>query len=84
MPRETVIKHQSKPKHRVRAVQAMAGHICASDYTDGFCGPRDGVCQKGFPDRPRHRDCIKTAEHCMRAMESVGVMVVWPYDKSED
>jgi hypothetical protein len=79
MQRETVIKHASKPKHRTRAVQAMAEHICASDYTDGFCGPRDGECRHGRPSG--YRDCVKTAEHCMRAMESRGVMVVWPYDK---
>lgn len=69
----------SKPKHRARAVEAMALHLCASRFTDGFCSPRDGKCH----NRP-HLDCMRAAEGCMRAMETVGIKVVWPYDKEQD
>jgi transposase len=72
--------HASKPKHRTRAVQAMADHLCASDFTDGFCSPRDGQCRGGSQVTPR-RNCMHVAEQCMQSIECRGVMVVWPYDK---
>lgn len=75
-PEEPMPAHDSKPKHRARAIQAIAAELCACHFTNGFCAPRDGVCHGSTT-----RDCMKLADGCMRAMESVGVMVVWPYDK---
>jgi hypothetical protein len=72
------MEHASKPKHRARAVKAMAHEICVTEYTDGFCSPRDGICY----GTERH-NCMKAAEGCMRAMEGRGLMVVWPYDKDQ-
>jgi hypothetical protein len=75
---DDLICHVSNPKHRARAVEAIAREICSTDMTDGFCGPRDGQCP-----RAPIRDCIKRAEGCMRAIETVGCMVTWPYDKDK-
>lgn len=74
-------EHASKPKHRSRAVEAMASHLCTTDFTNGFCGPRDGKCQRRTAAERPDRDCMKVADGCMRAMESRGIQVVWPYDK---
>jgi hypothetical protein len=72
-------RHATLPKHRARAVQAMANHLCTTDYTDGFCGPRDGRCTK---EGPRRRDCIRAATGLFEALVTVGIQVVWPYDKA--
>jgi hypothetical protein len=76
------LAHASKPKHRARAVQAMALHICCTDKTDGFCSPLDGSCSNPLGGKPERRlNCMDAAEQLMRAMETRGLMVVWPYDK---
>jgi hypothetical protein len=68
------------PKHRERAIQAIAGHTCSTELTDGFCSPRDGKCigQKG--ERPDHRNCVVKAKGYLQALDSVGVKVVWTHD----
>jgi hypothetical protein len=73
-------QHVSRPKHRARAVEAMADHLCATDFTDGFCSPRDGKCRGGNQVIP-NRNCMQVAEQCMQSMECRGVMVIWSYDK---
>ena len=76
------LAHESKPKHRARAVEAMALHICVTDKTDGFCSPRDGFCFNPLGGKPeRRQNCMHAAEQLMRAMETRGLMVVWPYDR---
>lgn len=70
----------SLPKHRARAVEAIARHLCSVGMTDGFCGPRDGRCCETGADKNPRRDCMVRAEGCMRAMETVGVKVVWTHD----
>ena len=73
--------HDSKPKHRERAVDAMALHICTTDKTDGFCSPRDGSCFNPLGGKPgMQQNCMHAADQLMRAMETRGIMVVWPYD----
>ncbi len=66
-------------KHRARALQAIANHICTTDLTDGFCGPRDGACcrQKGSW---RRGGCNVVASGILQALESNGMVVVWDYD----
>lgn len=63
-------------KHRARAIQALAEHRCACDLTDGFCGPRDGVCHQSG----RHQDCVTQARGLLSALESRGMRAVWIYD----
>lgn len=76
------MEHASKPKHRARAVEAMAYHICACEKTDGFCSPRDGKCHNPLGGkREMRQNCMASSEQLMRAIESRGCMVVWPYDK---
>lgn len=65
----------SLPKHRARAVEAIASELCNTHFTDGFCGPRDGKCHQG-----RHVDCMRLAHGCMKAMETRGMSVVWDHD----
>jgi hypothetical protein len=63
-------------KHRARAIQALAHERCVTDLTDGFCGPRDGVCC-----RPNgSRDCVRQAKSLLGALESSGMRAVWIYD----
>lgn len=64
-------------KHRQRAVDAIALHLCSTDLTDGFCGPRDGKCIGQNGERPSHRNCVVKANGCMQAMQSCGVHAVW-------
>ncbi len=70
----------SDARHRVRAVAAIAGQLCSTDLTDGFCSPRDGKCAGQNGERPDHRNCMVKAEGCVRAMEGVGIKVVWMFD----
>jgi hypothetical protein len=75
------LAHESKIKHRNRAVAAMAMHICVTDKTDGFCTPRDGSCCNPLGGKPeRRQNCMHAAEQLMKALETRGLMVVWPYD----
>ena len=67
-------------KHRERAISAMASHLCSTDYTDGFCCPRDGECRR--PGHPT-RDCVRVARGLMGAIESVGCKAVWSFDKEQ-
>lgn len=66
------------PKHRARALQAIAHERCVTDLTDGFCGPRDGKCSR---QNPGMRRCDAQAESILRAIETVGCYVVWHFDK---
>jgi hypothetical protein len=66
-------------KHCERAVDAIAGHRCSTDLTDGFCGPWDGRCR--YDGRPTHRNCIIEARGILEALASRGMMVVWIHDK---
>lgn len=68
----------SLPKHRERAVQAIAEHVCSVSLTDGFCGPRDGKCQR--QNNLGRLDCCRLAEGCVHAMETRGMSVVWDHD----
>ena len=45
-------------RHKQRAIQAIAHERCVTDLTDGFCGPRDGKCQR---QGSRQGECIKQA-----------------------
>lgn len=67
-----------RAKHRARALQALASHRCATDLTDGFCGPRDGEC---FGEC-HGRNCVRQAEGLLQALETVGCIVVWEHDPS--
>jgi hypothetical protein len=68
-------------KHRARAIEQLAAHRCATDLTDGFCGPRDGNCQRASALLGSdHRNCMILAEGLMQAIESRGCTVVWAYD----
>jgi hypothetical protein len=70
----------STPKHRARAVEAMARHRCETDKTDGFCCPRDGKCQRNLDGKRDHLDCMRSAENLMRTLEGRGMSVVWDHD----
>lgn len=63
----------NKRRDAIRARDAMARHLCASDYTDGFCQPREGRCSQ----QGRHRDCVASADALIRAMDAVGIDPVW-------
>ena len=65
-------------RHKQRAIQAIAHERCVTDLTDGFCGPRDGKCQR---QGSRQGECIKQAVACVRAMETNGVFPIWIYDQ---
>jgi ribosomal protein L37E len=71
------------PTHRGRALHAMAGHICSTRLTNGFCGPRDGRCHNYGADDPlrQHLNCMFQARGLMGAVETVGCKVVWAFDK---
>jgi hypothetical protein len=67
-------------RHRARALQAIAHERCVTDLTDGFCGPRDGKCQRARADEPNTANCCRQAEAILRAMETSGIQPVWIYD----
>ena len=74
----------SLPKHRARAVESLAHHLCTTDYTDGFCCPRDGLChhsrqRPGIANRA-DRNCMAVANNMVKAMEGRGLSVVWDHD----
>ncbi len=71
----------SLPKHRERAVQAIAEHVCSVNLTDGFCGPRDGKCQR--QNNLGRLDCRRLAEGCVHAMETRGITVDWQFDPAK-
>lgn len=60
-------------RHKKRALQAIAHERCVSDLTDGFCGPKDGQCQRQHSPG----ECIRQAAACVRAMETNGVFPLW-------
>jgi hypothetical protein len=68
-------------KHYERALRALAGHRCSSDLTDGFCGPNEKPCYCRRPKGGYDRDCATQAAGLLHALETVGMMVVWVYDK---
>lgn len=68
-----------KALHRQRALQAIAKYRCSTDLTDGFCGPRDGQCHWEGKDSSV-RGCIAQAEAILKAVESLGMSVVWDLD----
>lgn len=70
----------SLPKHRARAVEAMAKQLCETDFTNGFCCVQDGKCQRNTAESRPDRNCMKVAEGLMRSMEGRGVSVVWDHD----
>jgi hypothetical protein len=72
---------ETAAKHRARAVEALASHRCATDLTDGFCGPRDGKCQNPSFGGGTYRNCMIQAEGLMQAIESRGCTVVWAFDR---
>lgn len=66
------------PKHYARALQVIAHHRCVTDLTDGFCGPKDGLCvRERISD---NRKCATSAAAILRALEANGMSVVWDYD----
>lgn len=73
-------------KHKARALRAIAEHICSTNLTDGFCGPRDEdgklscIGQKGA--RPKERNCVVRARGMLQAMDTVGIVPVWVHDKT--
>lgn len=71
----------AKQKDVDRALHAIAGELCATHFTDGFCSPRDGKCvgQKG--ERPAHRNCMTKALGCFQSMCSRGIKPVWVFNK---
>jgi hypothetical protein len=63
--------------HRApRALQNIAHEICATELTDGFCGPREGKCTR----QHKPGGCIRRAEACLQAMATSGVIPIWVYD----
>lgn len=68
-------------KYRERVIEAIASHRCSTDLTDGFCGPRDGKCSGQGGERPPHRNCCTQARGILAAIESVGMSVIWTFDK---
>ena len=56
-------------KHQLRALTALAGHVCATRLTDGFCRSEN---------RPECR-CWQEADGLLKAMSSRGVFPVWFY-----
>jgi hypothetical protein len=69
-------------KHRARAIDNVASHLCSTDLTDGFCGPRDGQCFNPGRGRNARLNCMARAESIMQAVESRGCTVVWVFDKA--
>ncbi|YBV97521.1 hypothetical protein M1D80_11770 [Phyllobacteriaceae bacterium JZ32] len=59
-------------RHRLRAHDALANHICTSRLTDGFCVARHD------PDCKCHRE----ADSLLDAMASVGVVPLWLFDRT--
>lgn len=70
-------------RHRARAVDQLARHMCSTDLTDGFCTITEGECRnpaRGNSWSPS-QNCMVRAEGLMQAIETVGCAVVWAYDK---
>ena len=57
-------------KHQLRAMAALAEHVCAARLTDGFCRSEN---------RPECR-CWQEADGLLKAMGSRGVFPVWFYE----
>lgn len=70
----------SLPKHRTRALEALARHVCETDKTDGFCCLRDGKCMNDVSGTRPHLNCVRIAEGLMKAIEGRGMSVVWDHD----
>jgi hypothetical protein len=75
-----------KAKHRQRGLNAMAEHLCSTDYTDGFCSPdtnglMSGAAHCRHHNLPRNgRDCVAKALGLVKAIESRGCSIVWDHD----
>lgn len=61
-------------KHQLRALSALAEHVCLTRLTDGFCRSEN---------RPECR-CWQEADGLLKAMSSRGVYPVWFYQKDTD
>jgi hypothetical protein len=71
----------TRAKHEARALQAIANERCASDLTDGFCGPRDGACHHcNRPEGGARVTCTRQARAALHALQTVGMTVVWEHD----
>jgi hypothetical protein len=75
-----------KAKHRQRGLNAMAEHLCSTDYTDGFCSPDTNGLMSGAAHCRHHnlpragRDCVARALGLVQAIESRGCSIVWDHD----
>lgn len=80
------VSREIKAKHRQRGLNALAGHVCSTDYTDGFCSPDAGGLMSGVAHCRHHnlarngRDCVARALALVKAMESRGCSIVWDHD----